>query len=383
MGTDLTGTTTTRSPQTPLISTPPSLGIPVIAGADKIAFMKMNDIWVMNIDGSGLGQITNDGTVKYNPHWSIDGQEIYYIVGKCIKSVNITTKSINDMACFEAAEQLNDFVISSNDQDAAIILNNKLYFIPYDRDRLKLLRSRTDLQEMGSCEFTSPYDYQKISIKLLRWSNYSDRIAVTIEGYLTLGADQFEKRDVIQLLDNSRDPSGKCKRYLPVIDQFPYFLSDSHQIIAKRFSIIGYDEKPKFQNFSWDGGNLFAFVGDKRNGGFGDLYIYNTESGTADLQVNPIDNSCCYRDAEWSPDGRFLLLVYQSDDPKDNDNILFYLIKYATIGAGEKYEPIPMPKNFFTNPEEKPVPILRQYISDTTFYNESPTPFPTNPAPSP
>lgn len=112
------------SPDTTL--TPSKSGIPIIAGADKIAFLNANDIWLMNINGSGLKQLTKDGSGKSNLQWTNDGAAINYIVGKCIMSVDIKTGNINDLAYFEAADQLNDFETSPNNQEVAIIFNNKL-----------------------------------------------------------------------------------------------------------------------------------------------------------------------------------------------------------------------------------------------------------------
>ena len=110
------------------------------------------------------------------------------------------------------------------------------------------------------------------------------------------------------------------------------------------------------------------------NDGFGDLYIYNSESGTADLAVNPIESACCYRDPQWSPDGRYLFFVFQNENPKDKNKILFYFIKYATFGAGEKYEPIPLEDSLFKSPTEKPMPILRPAkISESTTNLSTPT----------
>jgi serine/threonine-protein kinase len=351
--------------------TPFQSEIPIIAGADKIAFLNTNDIWLMNMDGSGLIELTKDGSDKSKLQWAEGGDAINYIVGKCVKSVDIKTGDIKDIACFEAADQLNDFEISTDSQEVAIILNNKLYIIPYNIEKLKQVRSRSDLEALGTCEYTSPYDYKKIKIKSIHWSSLSQRVAVVMEGNLALGIDKYEKRDVVQLLDNSPESNGICKRYLPVIDQFPYYLSDTLQIIANRFLIKGYEENPVFQNFTWDGDFLFAFVGYKRHKGFGDLYIYNSESKTADLEVNPINGACCYRDPQWSPDGRYLFFVFQNEDPMDKNKILFYLIKYATIGAGEKYDPIPIENTFFNDPTEKPNPILRPAKTIESLKNSS------------
>ncbi|MFQ6610788.1 MAG: S8 family serine peptidase, partial [Fidelibacterota bacterium] len=49
------------------------------------------------------------------------------------------------------------------------------------------------------------------------------------------------------------------------------------------------------QNFSFDGGYLFALVSYVRNDGFGNLYIYNGDLHRADSKLNPINGDCCYR----------------------------------------------------------------------------------------
>jgi Tol biopolymer transport system component len=57
---------------------------PVLGGADKIAYLDANDIWVANLDGSGLIRLTHDGQVKNNLQWSPDGQAVTFIsADKC------------------------------------------------------------------------------------------------------------------------------------------------------------------------------------------------------------------------------------------------------------------------------------------------------------
>ncbi len=63
-----------------------------IGGVDKVAFVANNEIWVMNIDGTDLKQITNDRFMKTDLQW-IPGtdNEIVYISGKNIGIVNAET----------------------------------------------------------------------------------------------------------------------------------------------------------------------------------------------------------------------------------------------------------------------------------------------------
>ena len=58
-----------------------------IGGADLIAFLNNNDIWVMGVDGSNLTQVTTDEGEKNDLQWSPDGDSLFYISGKCIQSV--------------------------------------------------------------------------------------------------------------------------------------------------------------------------------------------------------------------------------------------------------------------------------------------------------
>ena len=68
-------------------ATVPSL--PSLGGADMIAFLSNKDIWLINVDGSGLIQLTKDAAVKHNLQWSPDGQSLFYISGKCVQSVTV------------------------------------------------------------------------------------------------------------------------------------------------------------------------------------------------------------------------------------------------------------------------------------------------------
>ena len=79
--------TETSLPATPTTAAIPSL--PVLGGADKIAFVANNEIWAMNVDGSGLEQLTVDGGVKNDLQWLPDGENIVFISGLTIKYYNI------------------------------------------------------------------------------------------------------------------------------------------------------------------------------------------------------------------------------------------------------------------------------------------------------
>jgi Tol biopolymer transport system component len=196
---------------------------------------------------------------------------------------------------------------------------------------------------MAECPDHAPIS--SYAIKNVLWSADSKKLAVNFRGSDVKG----KWIDLIEVLDVSY--CGKPRR----LDEFP----------ATRFTISGYDKNPTIQNFAWDGGDLFALTGFIRNSGFGNLYIYNMERhqprntipGVS--YIDPVNGTCCYRDPRWSPDGRYLLFVFQDIGLGANGVSQLYYIPYSTVGTGATYQPIPLPETFFTNPREKPQPALR------------------------
>ena len=135
------------------------------------------------------------------------------------------------------------------------------------------------------------------------------------------------------------------------LDEFP----------ATRFTIDGYSDAPYIQSFGYDGSYVFAMVSYKRNDGYGDLYVYNSELHRVDPNVNPVGDSCCYRDIRFSPDGRYIIFAYQPFEPGVSAKL--YYVDYALAIAGANLEPIPLPDTFFANVREKPIPVLRPVLS--------------------
>ena len=87
---------------------------------------------------------------------------------------------------------------------------------------------------------------------------------------------------------------------------------------------------------------------------FGDLYIYDTKTKHGG-KINPIDGLCCYRDARWSPDGMYILFVYQKFD---SDMIELYYVKFSDIQEGKPLSPMLLPGEFLTQ-RDKPQPAIR------------------------
>lgn len=333
--------TQTEAPTELPTETPsPAPAIPVVGGADKIALIKDNDIWITNLDGSELTRLTEDGAEKSSLQWSPDGQAVHYILGKCIHSVDIHTLRIDNLACFESADFLEAFQISPDGQHLAISLNRELFVLPYDQEKLSQARYRKDLQAMADCEILAPYSHNDkvIAVKSARWSRDGKQLAIVRKG-----VDNGQQVDLVHLLD-----IAECTASIHRLDEFP----------ATRFKMKDYAVSPIIENLAWDGVYLFALNSFKRNDGFGDLWIYSTELHRA-YQTAPIDEGCCYRDPVWSPDGSHLLFVFQDMSKTPENVIRLYYIAYASLGTGMKYAPLPLPADFFTDPRAKPMPVLR------------------------
>jgi len=311
--------------------------IPVIGGADKIAFLNANDLWVMNVDGSGLKQLTFDGTTKTDLAWIPNSMTIKYVSGNCAWSAEADTGKLDFLVCFNAGE-LKSFDISPDGSQVAVSLSNQLFVVPFDNDKLSNVHYHTDLSNMSTCPALSPLKTKlntSVPVKLVRWSKNSRRL-----GILIISNDRGKQVDLIRVINIEN-----CK-VLPLrIDEFP----------ATRFKLPGYAKTPYIRNFAWDGKNLFAVNSYTRNDGYGDLYIYNLELHKG-RKVNPINKKCCYRDATFSPDGSYLLFAYQPFIAGATAQL--YYIPLGTIGTGKQYNPILLPKDFFSNPKEKPQPVL-------------------------
>ncbi len=315
--------------------TPTVAGLPVLGGADMIAFLNGNNIWVINVDGSGLSQVTTDGTTKQDLQWMPDGTHVSYISGTCIQYVDINSKEVLTITCFMSAKYLEAFRISPDGMQVAISRDREIFVVPFDLDRLSQVNSRSDLTAMNGCII-----YTKVASKDVRWSNDGQKIAIGV-----LGVDDAGRQvDMVQVLDIKRCSAAEPR----VMDTFP----------ASRFSMTGFSKNPVIPSFDWNGETLFMLNSSIRNEGYGYLYGYNMETYIANA-LDPLGSTCCYQDAVWSPDGRYVLFAYQDILQGADSRTQLYYIPYGTIGTGASYTPLPLPDDFFQNPREKPQSALR------------------------
>jgi Tol biopolymer transport system component len=314
--------------------------VPIRGNADKIAFIDRNEIWISNIDGKALTQLTRDGSPKSNPGWSHQANQLIYLSGICAKTINIQTFEISELACFDGAKRLYAFEPSPDGELVAVSLDRQLYIVPLDINGLNQAKSGADLSDLADCETLSPYKHRQsvVTVSDVKWSAFGDRLAIVRQGF-----ESGRQVELIHILDIS-----SCTSPLPRLDEFP----------ATRFEMADYAKNPFIQNFGWDGDQLFALTSYKRNDGFGDLWIYNSDLKRAFL-ANPIGGKCCYRDPVFSPDGKYIAFVFQDTQNQPNGPASLYYIPYEALDTSLIYPPLPIPTQFFSDTRTKPEPALR------------------------
>lgn len=326
--------TNTEVPPAPTETSVPAL--PALGGADKIAFVANNEVWLMNVDGSELKQLTTDGGAKNDLQWLPDGETIIFISGLTVKSYNIQSDVVDTLTSFPSASSLNLFRVSHNGEQAMIAMNNEIFVVPFDFETMKGVSKKSDLLALEPCIAPEGKTRSALVVKEARWSSDDKLVA-----WLFKGPDASDQVSVLNIQDCT--PAT-----IDLIDTFP----------GTRFNPPGYQTR-LMPDFDWDGFNQFIFNTSKRNGGWGELHIYNWETHKPTLSVNPIDKKCCYRDARWSPDGTYLLFAFQDEGLADRAQTLVYYVPYGGIEAGANMSPIPLPEGFFKNPKEALQPALR------------------------
>jgi serine/threonine protein kinase len=311
----------------------------VIGGADKIAFLSGKNVWVANLDGTDLTQLTQNNTDKNYLRWLPDGQGLTYISGKCIESVSLSGE-ISQITCFNNADKLEGFEVSPDGKQVVIGLDSQVYLVPFDLEGLSKAYSHDSLSAMATCANLAPYT--RYSAHYARWSKDSTEWALVAQiPYKDMRAD------VVAVF-----PVDECypDNYAAIEVQFP----------PPHFTYPGYDKIPVIQDLGFDGNSLFALHGIMRNDGFGDLHLFNMDTFTFSERVNPINGNCCYRDAEFSPDGSYLVFAYQDVNLGQAGTTRLYYIPFGSISTGETYEPLPLPD--IIDPRERPQPVLRPAI---------------------
>lgn len=297
---------------------------PVIGGADMIAFLRNNDVWIMPITGGDPQQMTIDRAAKSNLQWLPDGKTLLYTTGTSVRTVNIETQVENIIAAFPSAQYLDEFRISPDGAQVAISLNRELYVVPFDIANFNQIDRKSRLLDLDYCIF-----FNKLAVKNVRWSPDGKRLALK---FLAPKDGQFA--DTIRVVDISR-----CRDIDPprVGVEFPGSFFGFANVMV---------------NYSWDGESLYFFNSNVRNDGFGDIGFFNGETRKFQ-KIAPIENTCCYRDVTWSPDGRYVAFAFQDVRLGASSPIQIYYVDYSSLTAGGVLTPLPLPEGFFADLREQ------------------------------
>jgi serine/threonine-protein kinase len=325
-----TGAPTRES--TPVDTQRPAL--PAVGGADLIAFVSGGNIWLMSPTGTDLRQLTTDGADKSSLQWTPDGENLIYISGKCIWILNVPGKSAESLACFNAAEYLEDLSISPDGSQIAISLDRTVYVVPFDLPAIKGAHNHNDMLNMSGC-----FTYGELGVKATRWSRDGEKLAVEV-----IAPDLGRRVDRIQIFNIS-----SCPATTPAsLATFP----------GPSFVMLGYAASPYIPSFDWDGNSLFLLNSVVRNDSYGYLYLYNIESHNF-TQLDPAGTGCCYSDPRWSPDGSYIFFTHQDINLGSASRNTVYYIPFGTVGTGASYTPLPLPEDMLLHQRENPEVALR------------------------
>ncbi len=321
----------TLTPEPTATQTAVPTAIPIPGGADQIAILSGNQIYLMNIDGTGLIQVRTDNSAKSNLQW-IPGNRLVYMARNCAYLVDGSTKATQQLACFDMKETLEGFRVSPDGRLVAISIQKTLNIIPFDIDALRDVTTRFSLLTMKDSCFYNQYSFRDVL-----WSDDGKYLAARIVDTELVNSDQIS----LLFVD-----IPNCANTGPTrVDKFP----------GLHFVFSNKESTKKITAYDWDGGHLFLLNDSVRNDGFGDLYLYDSNA-QQEVLLNPMNGDCCYRDAVWSPDGKYILFVYQRFDSSD---VGLYYIAYADLQSGKTFTPINLPVGFFPTSRDKPEPVLR------------------------
>ena len=309
----------------------PVTQVPVSPGnVDQVAFLAGNQLYLMNIDGSNLIQVRTDNSAKTQLQWLPDGR-LLYVSRNCVYLLDVDTRQPQRLMCFVANELLEDFQVSPDGKLVAISIQRTLNILPFDTDVLSGIDSRFSLLALQDNCFYNQYAFRETL-----WSQKGTQIAAHVIDTELVSSDQI-------FLLNVNIPN--CDTVGPVrVAKVP----------GTRIDFEG-DSTRRITSYDWDGDHLFVFNDFIRNDGFGNLYLYDSQTRQGQ-KINPIGGECCYRDARWSPDKSHIFFVFQHFGTAQ---IEFYYIPFAELGNGGTWMPIPDVDTLFSTPREKPQPALR------------------------
>jgi serine/threonine-protein kinase len=338
-------TAPSQTPSPPTQTVAPTIVVdPGIGGATKIALTANHEIYIMNMDGSGIQALTQTRIPKFDLQWLPNGNELLYAEGDCVYRIDVESsqKEPEQLACFHDPK-FAGFRVSPDGEWVAISIAYRLLVLPFDLPALSNATSTFELQNLeGLC-----LDYADIDVKDAQWSADGKRLAIR---YQRVVGERIG--DTIRVIELNK---ARCQDVAALIwDEFP----------ADRFIPEGYERYPILPSYAWDGDQRFLFSSFIRNKSYGELYLYDMSVGTAP-RINPIDRVCCYGNAIFSPDGTHILLVFQDVRRGDKSENELYYIPIDQIGTGTEFTPLRLPPLFFRDLRETIQLAVRPALPET------------------
>ncbi|HEY5730731.1 MAG TPA: protein kinase [Anaerolineales bacterium] len=327
----------------PPTNTPAAPEHPVIGGADTIAFVANNEIWLMNVDGTELNQVTTDGASKTDLQWlAPDYTSLLFISGKIIKYYDTNTGAVETLTTFPSEVSVDAFQVSNDGKQVIVAMSNNVFVVPFDIEVLKTITNRGQLARMeGGCLVEHVQKTYTIArVREARWSADDKLVA-----WIFVGNDAVNpnfQAEQVSVLDISA-----CE---------PELIDQKDNFPGTRFTPAGYQNR-ELPDFDWDGLDQFSFNTSRRNNGWGEFYVYNWKIYKG-FQQSPV-GACCYRDARWSPDGTYILVAFQDLALGAEAKTELYYLPVGNLDTGANFQPIPLPDGFFKNPKEGTQPALR------------------------
>ena len=318
-------TSTSVATVVPTATAPEETSVPQVTaipgGADKVAFLAGNQLYLMDVDGSNLIQVRTDNSAKFQLTWLSDGR-LLYLSRNCVYVMEMDTRQPEQLMCFGSSELLEDFEVSPDGKLVAISIERTLNILPFDPEALKNVDTRFSLLAFKENCFYNQYAFREVL-----WSKNSTQVAAHVVDTELVSSDQVFLLSI---------DIPNCDTVGPV---------RLAKIPGTRIDFEG-DSTKRITSYDWDGDHMFLLNDSIRNDGFGNLYVYDslTREGR---KINPIDGECCYRDARWSPDKTHIFFVFQR---LGSAEIEFYYIPFAEVGNSTSWTPIPNLDTLFSTP---------------------------------
>jgi len=172
-----------------------------------------------------------------------------------------------EIACF-TDEYFEGFRVSPDGSHVAISIGRRLLILPFDRELLSIAKTAVELQKSENLCI----DYAEVTVKSAQWSSDGKRVAILYHGAV---GNLNRLGEAVRVLDVNLI---RCEAVDPLlIDEFP----------GRQFSPDGYAANPVLPSYHWDGDGRFVFNTYIRNGGYGELYLYDMTT-MEDKHINPV-----------------------------------------------------------------------------------------------